>query len=149
MPHQWRWWWSQKSFIRKKPRVNELFQDTRLSNQPPEAQSHLGLVMAKLAGINFNLEPALERTWPRTLQNGGRVLLLPLLPQIGPMTYVALLHRLCCGRLVYNITKTNIFGPLFGILVVIITLCILYNIRQVHSTWLSTPKIKYTYTHDW
>ena len=60
--------------------------------QPLEPQSHLGLVMAKLARINFNLERALECTWPRTLQNGGRVLLLPLLPQIGPVTYMCKLY---------------------------------------------------------
>lgn len=48
------------------------------------ASGHLGLVMAKLAEINFNLERAIECTWPRTLRDGRRVLLWPLLPQIGP-----------------------------------------------------------------
>lgn len=59
------------------------FQYIRLQTNPG-ASGHLGLVMAKLGEINFNLERAIECTWPRTLRDGRRVLLWPLLPQIGP-----------------------------------------------------------------
>lgn len=37
------------------------------ANKPGGDSGHLGLVMAKLAEINFNLERAIECTWPRTL----------------------------------------------------------------------------------
>lgn len=38
------------------------------ANKPGGANGHLGLVMGKLAEISFNLERALECTWPRTLE---------------------------------------------------------------------------------
>lgn len=49
-----------------------------------EANGHLDLVMTKLDEITINLEGAIDCTWPRTLRNERRVLLWPLLPQIGP-----------------------------------------------------------------
>lgn len=50
-------------------------QAAKKKKQTRGATGHLGLVMAKLGEINFNLESAIECTWPRTPRDGRRVLL--------------------------------------------------------------------------
>lgn len=72
---------------------------------------HLGLVMAKLAEINFNLGRAIECTWPRTLRDGRRVLLWPLLPQIGPTGWLVcatFMSALLCSALLCDFSHNKV-----------------------------------------
>lgn len=117
------------------------------------ASGHLGLVMAKLAEINFNLERA-ECTWPRTLWDGRSFIVVLIAPNwIDRMTcmcklyaYLAVAHCDCSLTNVGSFTKSYLYIEQFLLLLDVYMKCkkmLLLNITYIcsNSLWMNVRAV--------